>query len=62
MFWKVVGIIVVAWVALAVLGSLIGALVEAAVSVAVVAALAYGGYVVYKAVTKGKKDDLSTRF
>lgn len=62
MFWKVVGIVVVAWIALAILGSLLGALIEAAISVAIVGALAYGGYVVYKAISSDKKNDISTRF
>ncbi|MFZ2527059.1 MAG: hypothetical protein WAX14_05290 [Rhodococcus sp. (in: high G+C Gram-positive bacteria)] len=54
MFWKIVGVVALAWVALA----LIGALFEHLFGILVVSAIIFGGYLLYKAISSGKHDDI----
>ncbi|MEC3954160.1 hypothetical protein VMT65_14065 [Nocardia sp. CDC153] len=51
MFWKILGVVVLVWIALAILGTLIKALFP----ILVISAVIFGLYLVYKAVS-GSKD------
>ncbi|MDG3013881.1 hypothetical protein [Speluncibacter jeojiensis] len=48
MFWKILGVVALIWLAFVVLGILIKGLVW----ILVVSGLAFGGYLLYRAVTK----------
>ncbi|MDJ0391791.1 hypothetical protein QMK17_00410 [Rhodococcus sp. G-MC3] len=56
MIWKILGIIVLVWLAFAVLGAVIKGLFW----VAVAGAIVFGIYWLYKAITAGEKRDLTT--
>lgn len=56
MFWKTLGIIVLVWLAFAILGTVIKGLFW----VAVVGAIVFGIYWLVKAMSDGKKRDVST--
>ncbi|GAA4538828.1 hypothetical protein [Amycolatopsis samaneae] len=55
MFWKIVGALIVAWVAFMVLGSVIGFVFKAILWIGVIGAVLFIGAAGYRAVT-GKKD------
>ncbi|WP_185981812.1 hypothetical protein [Skermania sp. ID1734] len=55
MFWKIIAIVALAWVALA----LIGALIKGLFPILVISAIAFGGYLLYKAVSGSKQHDLT---
>nr|WP_296770327.1 hypothetical protein [Rhodococcus sp. (in: high G+C Gram-positive bacteria)] len=55
MFWKILGIIVLVWLAFAVLGVVIKGLFW----VAVAGAIVFGIYWLYKAITAGENRDLT---
>ncbi|WP_410637447.1 hypothetical protein [Amycolatopsis sp. lyj-346] len=56
MFWKIVGGLIVAWVAFMVLGAVIGFVFKAVLWIAVIGGIAFLGAAGYKAITSGKKD------
>ncbi|WP_201265098.1 hypothetical protein [Rhodococcus sp. P1Y] len=56
MFWKILGIIVLVWLAFAVLG----AVVKGLFWVAVAGAIVFGIYWLFKAITAGNDRDLTT--
>lgn len=56
MIWKILGIVVLVWLAFAVLG----AVMEGLFWVAVGGAIVFGLYWLFKAVTAGKDRDMST--
>ena len=56
MFWKIVGGLIVAWVAFMVLGAVIGFVFKAVLWIAIIGGIAFLGAAGYKAVTSGKKD------
>ncbi|MGA9872722.1 MAG: hypothetical protein WBQ44_16475 [Rhodococcus sp. (in: high G+C Gram-positive bacteria)] len=56
MIWKILGIVVLVWLAFAVLG----AVIEGLFWVAVGGAIVFGLYWLFKAVTAGKDRDMST--
>lgn len=53
MFWKIVGALIVAWVAFMIIGSLIGFLVKAVLVIAVIGGVGFLGAAAYGAI-KGK--------
>lgn len=56
MFWKILGIVAAAWIALIV----IGAVIKMLIPVLVISVLAFGAYALYKAVTStGHKEDVT---
>jgi hypothetical protein len=55
MFWKIVGALVVAWVAFMVLGAVIGFVFKAVIWIAVIGAAVFLGTAAYGAI-KGKSD------
>lgn len=56
-FWKILGIIALVWIAFIV----IGAVIKLVMPVLVIGALAIGGYVIYKAI-KSSSSDQVTRY
>ena len=56
MFWKIVGGLIVAWVAFMVLGAVIGFVFKAVLWIAIIGGIAFLGAAGYKAITSGKKD------
>ncbi|MFC4005501.1 hypothetical protein ACFS2C_25130 [Prauserella oleivorans] len=60
MFWKIVGALLLLWVAFMVLGSVIGFLVEAVFWVALIAGAAFLGTAAYGAI-KGNRDKKQLR-
>ncbi|MFB9684086.1 hypothetical protein [Amycolatopsis plumensis] len=56
MFWKIVGGLIVAWVAFMVLGAVIGFVFKAVLWIAIIGGIAFLGAAGYKAVTSGKRD------
>ncbi|GHG36607.1 MULTISPECIES: hypothetical protein [Amycolatopsis] len=56
MFWKIVGGLIVAWVAFMVLGAVLGFLFKAVLWIAIIGGIAFLGAAGYKAVTSGKRD------
>ncbi|MEE2031069.1 hypothetical protein [Rhodococcus chondri] len=57
MFWKIVGMVALVWVALAV----IGALFDHLFGILVLSAVIFGGYLLYKAIAGSDKHDDITR-
>jgi hypothetical protein len=57
MFWKIVGVVVLVWIGLAV----IGAVFDHLFGILVLGAIAFGGYMLYKAISGGKRRDDITR-
>ena len=55
MFWKIVGIVALIWIALAV----IGALLKGLFPILVVSAIIFGLYLLFKAVSSGDRGDLT---
>ncbi|MEU5258287.1 hypothetical protein [Amycolatopsis sp. NPDC021455] len=55
MFWKIVGGLIVAWVAFMVLGSVLGFLFKAVLWIAIIGGVVFLGTAAYGAIT-GKKD------
>lgn len=53
MFWKIVGALIVAWVAFMVIGSVIGFLFKAVLVIAIVAGVAVLGAAAYRAIKGG---------
>ncbi|MBF0662782.1 MULTISPECIES: hypothetical protein [unclassified Rhodococcus (in: high G+C Gram-positive bacteria)] len=58
MFWKIVGMVALVWVGLAV----IGALFDHLFGILVLSAIIFGGYLLYKAMSRSDRDDHVTRF
>ncbi|KDN23786.1 hypothetical protein [Amycolatopsis rifamycinica] len=56
MFWKIVGGLIIAWVAFMVLGAVIGFVFKAVLWIAIIGGIAFLGAAGYKALTSGKKD------
>ncbi|ADJ50767.1 hypothetical protein AMES_8941 [Amycolatopsis mediterranei S699] len=56
MFWKIVGGLLIAWVAFMVLGAVIGFVFKAVLWIAIIGGIAFLGAAGYKAITGGKKD------
>ncbi|GAA5163540.1 MULTISPECIES: hypothetical protein [Amycolatopsis] len=55
MFWKIVGALIVAWLAFMVIGSVVGFLVKALVWVAIIGGAVFLGSAAYGAI-KGRKE------
>ncbi|WP_326567100.1 hypothetical protein VSH64_35415 [Amycolatopsis rhabdoformis] len=55
MFWKIVGALIVAWIAFMVLGAVIGFVFKAVLWIAIIGGVAFLGAAAYGAIT-GKKD------
>lgn len=55
MFWKIVGIVALVWVAFAVLG----ALLDHFFGILVLSAVIFGGYMLYKAISGSNKNDIT---
>jgi uncharacterized membrane protein len=53
MFWKIVGALIVAWVAFMVLGSVIGFLFKAVLVIAIIAGVGILGAATYRAIKGG---------
>ncbi|WP_116204208.1 hypothetical protein [Amycolatopsis circi] len=60
MFWKIVGALVVAWIAFMVLGSVIGFVFKAVLWIAIIGGVAFLGTAAYGAIT-GKKSKRISR-
>lgn len=58
MFWKIVGIVALIWVALA----LVGVLVKGLFWILVVSAIVFGAYLLFKAMTGSDDTTPTTRF
>ncbi|MFD2417847.1 hypothetical protein [Amycolatopsis pigmentata] len=54
MFWKIVGALIIAWVAFMVIGSVIGFLFKAVLVIAVIGAVGFLGAAAYGAIKGGK--------
>lgn len=56
MFWKIVGALLVAWVAFMVLGAVIGFVFKAVLWIAIIGGIAFLGAAGYRAISGGRKD------
>ncbi|MTD58037.1 hypothetical protein [Amycolatopsis pithecellobii] len=55
MFWKIVGALIIAWLAFMVIGSVVGFLLKAVVWIAIIGGVAFLGTAAYRAV-KGRSE------
>lgn len=58
MFWKIVGALIVAWLAFVIIGSVIGFLVKAVLVIAIVAGVAVLGTAAYRMVKGGNRKQI----
>ncbi|GLY67371.1 hypothetical protein [Amycolatopsis taiwanensis] len=58
MFWKIVGALIVAWVAFMIVGSLVGFLVKAVLVIAIVAGVGVLGAAAYRGLKGGNRKQI----
>ncbi|WP_236790509.1 hypothetical protein [Amycolatopsis sp. GM8] len=55
MFWKIVGALILAWLAFLVIGSVVGFLLKAIIWIAVIGGVAFLGTAAYRAISNRKE-------